>query len=260
MRPPTGNSLWARLLCTIRYRIRSSTSVGCVVGAQRPMLGAICTRLFSIAPAFARFAVVTGSGDSSALGEKRVVLKGSHDVHVLGSVRRVVVGGFPTRAEESGKPMETGADDTAARSAEMVFLSRGLGRVVFVPHDGILVGILRTQRLFTVIVVYLRDVMLISRLSANFLVVVFVFEVLMEIGPRFMASGLGSASSKTGICNFWNTTQENIEQHENVHVFKNVYVINTKLAHSIHGGILQPHPWMTLWRMLPHSSATSSTL
>lgn len=106
MRPPTSNSLWARLLCTIRDRIRPSTSVGCIVSAQRPMLGTVCTWLFSIAPAFARFAVVTGSGDSSALGEKCVVLKGSHDVHVLGSVRRVVVVGFPTHAEESGKPME----------------------------------------------------------------------------------------------------------------------------------------------------------
>jgi hypothetical protein len=116
------------------------------------MLGAVCTRLLSIAAAFARFAVVAGSGDSSALGrEKRGFLKGSHDVHVLGSVRRVVMAGFPRHAEESGK-WKTWADDTAAECGDDLLRPRaGLGYPG--THDGILVGVLRTQRLLMVLVV-----------------------------------------------------------------------------------------------------------
>ena len=95
------------------------------------MLGAVCTRLLSIAAAFARFAVVAGSGDSSALGrEKGGVLKGSHDVHVLGSVRRVVMAGFPRHAEESGK-WKTWRT-AQPRSAEMIFLGRGLDWAILV--------------------------------------------------------------------------------------------------------------------------------
>jgi hypothetical protein len=66
---------------------------------------------------------------------------------------------YPTSAEESGKPMEnkSGRLDTAAPSAEMVFLGRGLGWAIRVPHEGIF--ILRTQRLqvLTVLVVWECD-------------------------------------------------------------------------------------------------------
>jgi hypothetical protein len=203
MRPPTSNSLWAWLLCTIRDRIRSSTSVGCIVGAQRPVLGAVCTRLFSIAPAFARFAVVTSSGDSSALGEKCVVLKGSHDVHVLGSVRRVVMGQgevFRRRRRNVENPWKTAADDTAARSAEMVLLGRGLGRVVFVPHDGMLLGILRTQRLLMVLVVQVCDAHIIFSEKESVVLSCLVGRVFLCSSGDWYSKTPGMGSTRSSMC------------------------------------------------------------